>query len=243
MAMPCIRWPLCLHQRCHCGGITKIRCKYYDISSPDHPNNINKKTEHCKKEKVVWRKRRRNLLQKTSRMISKPPQKIINVIDGSSNILGDHIFIEPTKHNRKGCGGIIVEASDFLHLLDTGYMIIDNIVNRYMNLLVNSIEIPMKIVSTQFLILLKTYGWQTAAKKLEDWDKILLFLIPGFRGPNEAEHWFNIIVNRQPDNKVIILVADSLGDSNFYEIQKLFRGTPLDSSKLNNAWKYIYGPN
>ena len=70
----------------------------------------------------------------------------------------------------------------------------------------------------------------------------MLLLTPGFRGPNEAGHWFNIIVDRQPNNKLIILVADSLGDSNFYEIQNLFRGTPLDASNLNNTWKYLYGP-
>ena len=61
-----------------------------------------------------------------------------------------------------------MEASDFLHLLDTGNIITDNIVNGYMNLLVNSVEIPMKVVSTHFLLLLKKYGWQTAARKLED---------------------------------------------------------------------------
>ena len=243
MGMPCIRWPLCLHQRGQCGGTTKMKCMFYDTYSPDHPKNINKKTkEECTNKKNELKKKRKSLLQKTSRVISNPPQKIINLVNSSSYTFGDRIFIESTKYSRKGCGGIVVEPADILHLLDTGYMITDNIVNGYMNLLVNSVEFPLKVVTTHFLLLLKNYGWQTAAKKLEDWNNIFLLFIPGFRGPNEAGHWFNIIVDRQPDNKLIIFVADSLGDSNFNEIKKLFKYTPLDDSILNNTWKYIYGP-
>ena len=82
----------------------------------------------------------------------------------------------------------------------------------------------------------------TVKKHLKYCETTELLFIPGFEGPNNGGHWFNIIVQKTMEKEQIIYVADSLGMGNFLNIQEKFRNTPLKNTIANNKWIFIDGP-
>jgi len=87
--------------------------------------------------------------------------------------VGEHVYIEGV--NKNGKGGIIVEPSDFVNILESGYMITDNIVNSYMNLLVHSEKYELSIVSSFFLQLLQLDGWERTKQHIQNWEKTIYY--------------------------------------------------------------------
>ena len=69
--------------------------------------------------------------------------------------VGEGVFIEGVNRNEREC--YVIEPLDFLNSLDSGYMIINNIVDEYMNLLVYSDKYVLKVVTTSFGKYLYTY--------------------------------------------------------------------------------------
>ena len=95
-----------------------------------------------------YKKRRKNVRQKAQRLLSKNPDKHIELFNEVNYNMGGRVYIEGVTKN--GRGGIIVEPCDFVNILESGFMITDNIVNSYMNLLVHSEKYDLSIVSSFF---------------------------------------------------------------------------------------------
>jgi hypothetical protein len=124
-----------------------------------------------------------------------------------------------------------------MHLSESGSMIGDNAVLAYLNMLANQ-ELRLRRVATQFLPTLKEQGWQFVSCWMRDtgmigngWESARLIFIPGFLGPSTAGHWLPIIIDRQVEPGItIVIIGDSLGPSNFEEVQGWFRNTPFQGA-------------
>ena len=142
--------------------------------------NLNKHVPKVdEEEENKMKKQRRNIRQKATRTFDKRPEKFIKITDETHYTVGERIYIEGV--NRNGRGGVVVEPSDFLNILDSGFMITDNIVTAYMHMLVHSNKFVLNIQNTYFWNFLCNMTWDDLIShlKFQNWNTFSSIFNPG----------------------------------------------------------------
>lgn len=167
--------------------------------------------------------------------------------DNDSLIIMEPMFFRSPLNPHTGCS--VVQPTEIMNLTTEGHMVIDNIINSYMILLVQSEKMYLRIVNSSFLIALRNDGWKKAQTYLKEsqyakgtWMTSRLIFIPGFIGEQTRGHWINIIIENVDKSKRIIYVADSLGiEANYDDIVNSFSGTPFQFGTGINQWIFLNG--
>ena len=120
----------------------------------DEPNN--KKHKQIVKNKQSTKIGNENENERTSKK---------NVFNESLIIMNPIMFTSPFNHYM---GYSVVQRIQMMNLTNQGNMVVDNIINSYMILLVESNKMYVRIVNSLFLIELRNNGWNKARRYLQE---------------------------------------------------------------------------